>query len=125
MTTFHHELKHEAAHFRGVSAFGCGVVSQRNVGSPLHQAIEIIGVDGYLVVDGGEPVKLANGVRNERRVVDTLRHIALVARKEEHMVEVQVSCFQHSHHLYSLGRFAMERHTRGANNLGNESFECL
>ena len=53
--------------------------------------MEIVAVDGYLVVYGGEAVGFAYGMRDERGVVDSLRHITLIAGEDEQMVEVEIA----------------------------------
>ena len=79
MRAFHHQLQHEPAHLARVPVF-CGiVVNQVDVGGTLQEPVEIVGIDGHLVVDGGEVESLSNGVGDERCIVDALGHVSLVA----------------------------------------------
>ena len=57
----------------------------------------------------------------ERRVVNSLGHITLVARQHQQMLKVEVACLEHSHKLHSHHRFAMEWDTRCAHNLTIQS----
>ena len=70
--------------------------------------MEIVGVDAHLVLYGGQLIGLADAVGDEGTVVDALRHIALVAAEQQHVVEVEVAGFQNAHHLDTFGRLAME-----------------
>ena len=72
-------LEHEARHLARLSIGGAVVVEDGHVGGTLQQAVEVVTVDGHLVVDGGQSVGLANRIRNEGGVADAARHIALVA----------------------------------------------
>ena len=65
-------------------------------------------VDGHLMVDGGEAVGFADGVGDERGVVDALGHVAFIAGEQQHVVEVEVAGFEHTHHLQAFGRFSVE-----------------
>ena len=85
--------------------------------------MEVVGIDGHLVVDGSQLVGLADGVGDERRVVDPLGHVALVAREDEQVVEVEITGFEHAHHLNALGRFAVEGDGGGADDLADEPLE--
>ena len=53
MTAFDHDLEHETAHLACGGAVGTVVVDEGDVGGALQQAVEVVGVDGHLVVDGG------------------------------------------------------------------------
>ena len=108
-----------------MGALGRGVVCQSDVLSPLYEPVEVVGIDGHLVVDGGQPVELPYGVGDERRVVDTLGHVAFVAGEKQNVVEVKVASLKHSHNLYTLGWLAMERDACRADNLAQQTFECL
>ena len=118
-----HELEHEARHLAGLSVVGGVVVEDGDIAGALEQAVEVVLIDGDLVIDGGEPVGLADGVRDERGVVDAAGHVALVAGEEQHVVEVEVAGLEDSHHLYALGRFAVEGDGGGLYELGDESLE--
>ena len=71
--------------------------------------MEIIGIDGYFILNGGQLVSSTNAMRNKRAVVDALRHITFVTRQQYHMVKIQITCFENAHHLNTLCRFTMER----------------
>ena len=66
-------------------------------------------IDGDLMIDGGETIGFTDGIWNEGCVVDASGHITFVTREQQHVVEVKVSCFEHTHHLNTLSRFSMER----------------
>ena len=122
--TFHHQLQHEPAHLTRVAVFRSIVVEQADVGGALQEAMEIVGVDGHLVVDGGQTKCLANGVGDERGVVHALGHIPLVAREHEHVVEVEVSRLEHAHDLYAFGRLSVEGDGGGRDELRQQALEC-
>ena len=104
----HHELEHEARHLARL-AIGSGVVvDDGDILGTLQQTMEIVLIDGYLVIDGGEAVGLADGVGDKRGIVDATGHVALVAGEQQHVVEVEVAGFEHAHHLQPFGGFAME-----------------
>lgn len=86
--TLYEHLEHEAAHLAGVAVLGGVVVEDGDVAGALQQAVEIVGVDGGLVVDGGKPERLADGVGDEGTVVDAAWNVAVVAREQQHVVEV-------------------------------------
>ena len=121
LSALHEQLEHEAAHLAGVSVVGRVVVGDGDVAGALQQAVEVVGVDSHLVVDGGEVVCLAYGVGYERRVVDALGHVAFVAGEEEEVVEVDVACLEHAHYLHAHNGLAVEGYGRGADELGDES----
>ena len=70
--------------------------------------MEIVRIDCRLVVNGCQFVSLAQTVGNEGTVVDSLRHIAIVARKQQYMVEIEVARLENTHYLDALSRFAMK-----------------
>ena len=121
LSALHEELQHEAAHLAGVSVVGGVVVGDGDVAGALQQAVEVVGVEGYFVVDGGEVVCLAYGVGYERGVVDALGHVAFVAGEEEEVVEVDVARLEHAHYLYAHNGLAVEGYGRGADELRDES----
>ena len=108
MGAFHHQLQHETAHLAALAVFSGVVVENGHVAGPLQQAVEIVGIDGDLVVDGGQFVSLSDAMGNERRVVDAPGNIPLVAGKQQDMVEVEVSRLEDSHDLNAFSRFAMK-----------------
>jgi hypothetical protein len=69
------------------------------------------------MVDGSQLISFANGVGDERGVVDTARHIPLVAGKENDVLEVQVACFEYAHDLNAFNRFSMKRNRGRLNQL--------
>ena len=80
MGTLDHQLQHETAHLAALAVLGGTIIEDGHVAGPLQQAVEIVGIDGDLVLDGGQFVGLPDAVGNERRVVDAPRNVALVAR---------------------------------------------
>ena len=120
---FHHELEHEAAHLARVAVFRGIVVGHGHVGGPLNEAVEVVGIDGHLVVDSGEPVGMAYGIGDERGVVDAFGQVALVGREQQHVVEVEVAGFEHAHHLYAHHGFAVERYAGRLKQLAREPLQ--
>ena len=82
--------------------------------------MEIVGEDGHLVVDGGQLVGLANGVGDERGVVDALGKVAFVAREQQDVFEIEVARLEHAHHLKANGGFSVERDRGGGDELLDE-----
>ena len=80
--SLNHELEHETRHLTLLCISGGVVVDQSHVVGTLQQAVEVVLVNGHLVVDGGQPVCLADGIGDERCVVDAARHEALVAGEQ-------------------------------------------
>ena len=108
MRTFHHELEHEMAHLSTLAVF-CGVIIENgHVLGALQETMEVVGVDGHLVLDGGEFVGMAYAVGNEGTVINAFGHIAFVAGENENVVEIQVAGLQYAHDLNSLCRLAVE-----------------
>ena len=66
MATLSQQLLDEAADFALAALIGGIVVDDSNIGGTLEQPMEVVGVDGYLVVDGGQFVGLSDGVGDER-----------------------------------------------------------
>ena len=120
-SALHEELEHEAAHLAGVSVVGGVVVGDGDVAGALEEAVEVVGVEGYFVVDGGEVVCLAYGVGYERGVVDAFGHVAFVAGEEEEVVEVDVARLEHAHYLHAYNGLAVEWYGGGGDELGDES----
>ena len=106
--TFDHELQHETAHLAALAVLGRAVIENGHVAGSLQQAVEIVGIDGDLVVDGGQFVGLSDAMGNERRVVDAPGNISLVAGEQQHMVEVEVARLEDAHHLNAFSRFTVE-----------------
>ena len=121
LSALHEELEHEAAHLAGVSVVGGVVVGDGDVVGALEEAVEVVGVEGYFVVDGGEVVCLAYGVGYERGVVDAFGHVAFVAGEEEEVVEVDVARLEHAHDLHAYHRLAVEWYRRCAYELRHQS----
>ena len=74
----------------------------------MQQAVEVVGVDAHLVLNRRQLVGLADAVRYEGAVVDAPWHVALVARQQQDVVEVEVARLEHTHDLHALGRLAVE-----------------
>ena len=125
LLSVYQHLQHKAAHLSRMSVVGSVVVHYGYVFGTLQQSVEIVGVYSHLVVYGSESVSLTYGVGNERRVVDTLRHIALVARKQQQVLEVKITCFEHTHYLNTYYRFTMKRNCGRRYQLLYESAQCI
>ena len=85
--------------------------------------MEIITIDSHLMIDGCHVVCITDGIGDKRRIVDTTGHVALVARQEQHVFEVQVTRFEHAHNLDTLDRFSVEGHTGRLNQLVHQSLQ--
>ena len=119
----YHHLQHESAHLSRLSVFRGIVVSECDVVGSLQHTVEIVGKDSHLVLYRGKSVCIAERERNKRRVVDSLRQLTLVAGEYQDMVEIEVSGFEHTHHLYSFCRFTMEWNRGGLDKLLNQSLQ--
>ena len=106
--SLHHQLKHEARHLTFLCIDGGVVVYDGHVVGSLQQTVEVVLVDSHFVVDGGQSVGLADGVGDERGVVDAAGHVALVAGEQQHVVEVEVAGLKHTHDLNTFGGLAVE-----------------
>ena len=85
--------------------------------------MEVVLIDGHLVIDGSEAVCLADGVGDERGVVDTAWHVALVAGEQQYVVEVEVAGLEHTHDLDAFSWFAVEWNRGGLYNLCDEALQ--
>ena len=118
-----HELEHEAAHLAAL-AVGCrAIVDHRHVVGPLQQTVEMVAVDGLFVVGGGEGVGAPQTVGDDRGVGEAPRHVALVAREDEQVAEVDVAGLEHAHQLHTLGGLAVEGHRRLLHQLDDEPLQ--
>ena len=118
-------LQHEARHLSFVASFGVVVIEQGDALGPLHEAVVIVGVEAHLLLDGCHVVGSAEGVWNERCAFVAFGHFAFVDRKHDDVAEVEVACFEQSHHLQSDGRFAVEGNGGLTHELKNEAHEHL
>ena len=118
-----HELEHEATHLAALAAIGGIIVKNSDIRSTLQQTVEIVGIDANLVFDRGKFVGMTDAVGNERTVVDATRQHALAARKQQHVVEVQVTRFEHAHHLQALGGLTVEGNRRLLNQLADKPLQ--
>ena len=110
---FDEELEHKARHFSTVQTVAGGVVNQADLFGALQQAVEIVGEHRNLMVDGGHAESLAQIVRNKGRVSAGFGQLSFVYGKQNQVAEVQITGFEHTHHLQTDGRFAVERNAAG------------
>lgn len=120
---FHHQLQHESAHLSRMSIFCRIVVSERDVICSLQHTQEVVGEDRNLVVDGGQAIRLADGIRDERCVAHSLRDVAFIARQYKDVLEVEVSSFEYTHDLDAFGWLAMERNRGGLEELQYQTLQ--
>ena len=85
--------------------------------------MKVIGIDGHLVIDGGETVGFSDAVRDERGVAQAFGQVAFIAGEQQHMFEIDVARFQDTHHLNAFYRLSVEGDTGGRNNLRDESLQ--
>ena len=83
--------------------------------------MEIIGIDGHLVVNSGETVGFSDTVGYERGVVEPLWEVTFIAGEQKYMFEIDVTRFQYTHYLDAFDWFPVEGYTGGRNNLCDES----
>ena len=121
--SFDHQLEHETGHLSLLGIDGGVVVDDCNIVCTLQQTVEIMLVDGYLVVDGGQSVSFTDGVGDERSVVDATGHVTLVAGEQQHVVEIKVTRFEHTHDLDTLCRLAVEGDRGGLYDLCNKALQ--
>ena len=118
-----HELEHEAAHLAALSALSGIVVDERHVLCSLYEAIEIVGIEAVALVTSREMVLFAEEIRNERTAVFRLRQVAFVHTEHEHILEVEIARFEHSHQLNAHCGFSVERQGMGINDLEKKTRE--
>ena len=75
-------LQHEAGHFPPVQPFRGGVVHQGNVFRPLYQAVEVVGIDGVLVLDERHAERLAQVVGVKGGLASCLGQFPFVERQD-------------------------------------------
>ena len=63
------------------------------------QVLKVEFVDSHFVVDGGESEGFTDAVGDKRGVADATRHVTLVGREQQDVVEVEVSGLQNPHNL--------------------------
>ena len=123
MVALYHHLQHEAGHFTRLTIIGGVVVDQCDVVGTLEQTVEIIGIDGYLVVDGCEAIGLADAVWDERGIADALGEVALIAGEQQYMVEVDVACLKDAHDLDAFNGFTVKGYARSRYDLCDQSLQ--
>ena len=119
----HQHLFHEARHLSARCAFGGVVVDERHVLCSLNEAIEIVGIEAVALVTSGEMVLFAEEIRNERTAVFRLRQVAFVHTEHEHILEVEIARFEHSHQLNAHCGFSVERQGMGIDDLEKKTRE--
>ena len=78
LATLDHHLKHETRHLARLAVIGGIVIDEGDVGGPLQQPVEIIGVYGHLMVGSGQSVGLTDVIGDERCIVDAFGNVTLV-----------------------------------------------
>ncbi len=61
--------------------------------------MEIVGIYCHFMVYGGQPISFADTIGYEGSVVHSFRKITFIAGKQQDMVEIQITGFQHTHDL--------------------------
>ena len=79
MPTFYQHLQYETAHLTTLAVGSGMVIYQRDVFGTLNHAVEIVGIDGSLVVYGSQAVGFSHAIGNERCVIESARYISFVA----------------------------------------------
>ena len=75
----------------------------------LDQAVEIVGIDPFVVFRRGQFVGRTQVVGNERRLRDVVaRKIVVVHREKDDVLEIDIAGLQNTHDLNPLQRFALE-----------------
>ena len=119
----HEHLFHESRHLATGCALGGVVVDECHVLCSLKESIEIVGVEAVALVAGGEVVLFAKEIGDEGTAVFGLWQLAFVHTEHEEVLEVEVACFEHSHHLDAYGWFSMERQGMGVDDLEKQTGE--
>ena len=117
------ELEHEARHLAAVESVGRGIVEQGDVLGALHEAVEVVGIDGVLVFEQGHAEGLPQVVGDERRVAAALGELAFVEREHHDVFEVEVAGLEHAHDLQPDGGFTVEGDGGGREDLVHEAGE--
>ena len=79
MSAFNHQLQHETTHLATIAIFCGRIIDYRDVFRPLQKPMEIIGIDGYFIINCGQSISLSDGVGDKRRITYTFWHITLIA----------------------------------------------
>lgn len=117
------ELEHEARHFAAVQPVGRGVVEQGDMFGTLYEAVEVVGIDGVLVFDGGHAKGLAQVVGDEGCLASCLGQLALVEGEKDEVAEVEVARLEHTHDLQADGRLAVERYGGGSEQAAQQTLQ--
>ena len=67
--------------------------------STLDEAVEVVGIDSDLMLDCRQPKGLLEVVGDEAGVGDALRQVTLADAEHDHVVEVEGTCLEYTHHL--------------------------
>ena len=119
----HQHLFHEARHLSTRCAFGGIVVDECHVLCSLNEAIEIVGIEAVALVTRGEMILFAEEIWDERTAGFRLRQVAFVHTEHEHILEVEIARFEHSHQLNAHSGFAVERQGMGIDDLEKQTSE--
>ena len=91
----------------------------------LYEAIEVVGIDGVLVFDGGHAEGLAQVVGDEGSLASCLGQLTLVEGEEDEVAEVEVARLEHTHDLQADGRLAVERYGGGGEQAAQQTLQCV
>ena len=95
-----------AARFAGVLVVAAGTVSDVYDRSALQQPVKVIGINSFMVHRRRQPVGKPQVMRDKRRPGGQIaRERIVVGRKDQHILEIEVTGFEYPHHLYSAERF--------------------
>ena len=90
--SLHHQLQQETAHLALLAIGSAVVVDNGDIICTLQQPVEVVAVDGHLLLGGGEAVGAAHGVGYERGVGGSAWQVPLAGREHQEVAEVQVAC---------------------------------
>ena len=121
--TLDEQLEHEARHLAGMAVGGGVVITQGNIVGTAQQMLEVVFVDGHLIVDGGQSESFADTIWNERGIVDAAWHVAFVGREQQYVVEVEVTRLKYAHNLQAHGWLAVEGNGRLLDKLCDEALQ--
>ena len=74
----------------------------------MDEAVEVVGIDGILVLYGGHAEGFPQVVGDEGGLASGFGQLPFVEGEHDEVAEVEVTRFQHTHYLHADGGFSVE-----------------
>lgn len=88
---------------------GMGAIEHPDIRRALDQAVEIVGVDPFVVLGRGQREGRTQVVGDERPLShEVAGEVVVVHREQQHVLEVEVARLEDTHDLNALERFALK-----------------